>query len=117
MKKISEYANGFRRLIDDEIAELRELSAEEVKRPGKFEGAPIWAPFFFAIGLSGFADDEDETGGWVFDVEDEDRRIFPELKKFERIVIRVDTLGLVRGEEVREDAGAGEEESGEYAIV
>lgn len=51
-----------------------------IKTPGKFEGEPRYVPYFWDIGLNGMADTDDgETYG--FDISDEDRARFPELKR------------------------------------
>jgi hypothetical protein len=48
--------------------------------PGKFEAEPIHVPYFWQIGLSGFADrDDGKTYG--FDLTREDKERFPWLKR------------------------------------
>jgi len=50
-----------------------------VKGPGKFEGEPGWALYFWEHYLDGFNNGDDGT--WLtFEVVDADRVIFPELK-------------------------------------
>ena len=55
--------------------------------PGKFEGEPVFAPYFWDIALSGFADsDNGSVYGFRFNFSSEqDKAIlkdFPELKKW-----------------------------------
>jgi len=52
---------------------------EVVRRPGKFEGEAPYVPYFWECYLEGFADRDDGTV-LGFDVHDDDRAIFPELK-------------------------------------
>lgn len=50
-----------------------------IKSPGKFEGEPIWAPYFYDKGCEGLADIDDATDGgpvWGFIVRPEDRAEF-----------------------------------------
>lgn len=59
------------------------MAAEESRsasnRPGKFQGAPPYARYFWNIGLEGFAD-RDDGRTYGFDVTAEDKDLFPELK-------------------------------------
>jgi len=51
--------------------------------PGKFEGEPIFAPYFWNIGLQGFADsDNGKAYGFRINKDDEAHKEFPELKKW-----------------------------------
>lgn len=53
---------------------------EAVKGPGKFEGEAVYVPHFWAIYLDGGADRDD--GRIIgFDVNEEDKMLFPELRK------------------------------------
>jgi len=51
--------------------------------PGKFEGEPIFSPYFWDIGLSGFADDDDGKV-YTFRIAKDDpaHSEFPELRKW-----------------------------------
>ncbi len=49
-----------------------------IRSPGKFEGEPMYAPYFYDALLNGFAD-EDEDGVATFIITDEDRKLFPML--------------------------------------
>lgn len=51
--------------------------------PGKFEGEPIFAPYFWDIGLSGFADsDNGRFYSFRINKDDEAHHEFPELKQW-----------------------------------
>lgn len=50
-----------------------------IRSPGKFEGEAVYVPHFWKIGLEGFAD-RDDGKVWGFDLTDEDKAEFPELK-------------------------------------
>jgi hypothetical protein len=66
-------------VITDRYHQLAAESRAACKRPGKFEGCAPYVSYFWAIGLEGCADrDDGETYG--FDVTNEDRALFPELK-------------------------------------
>lgn len=60
-------------------------SAPVIRSPGKFEGEPIYVPYFWDEYLNGGADEEDEDGVLIFIVTEEDRDQFPELKTGDRI--------------------------------
>jgi len=51
----------------------------QAKGPGKFEGCAPYVPYFWDIGMNGFAD-VDDGPTWKFRVDDDDRALFPELK-------------------------------------
>ena len=54
-----------------------------ITSPGKFEGEPIFAPHFWDIGLSGFADSETGTTyGFRIAKTDAEHAEFPELSKW-----------------------------------
>ncbi len=59
------------------LYDLNELGI--ISSPGKFEGEPVYAPFFWDTLLEGGADEELEDGAAVFYVTTEERREFPEL--------------------------------------
>lgn len=53
---------------------------QAVKRPGKFQGEPRYVPYYWDAYLAGCADrDDGRTLG--FDVTQEDKELFPELRK------------------------------------
>jgi hypothetical protein len=51
--------------------------------PGKFEGEPIYAPYFFYGSLDGYSEEfyygEGASSEYLIEVTDEDRAMFPEL--------------------------------------
>ena len=66
---------------------------------GKFEGEPRFVPYFWESGLDGCSDEDytDETGAvYAFDVDDRDKKLFPELSEIKRIELREDEQGFVR---------------------
>lgn len=74
------------------------ISAEGViESPGKFEGEMIYVPYFWDMGLDGFADSDD---GEVFEfaVSDAEREIFPELEGAEMIELYESDSGFVTAE-------------------
>ncbi len=53
-----------------------------IRSPGKFEGEPIWAPYFyFGAGEYGFADFDGGEGKLAFILSAEDRAEFPDAFK------------------------------------
>jgi hypothetical protein len=65
-----------------------------IRNPGKFEGEPIYAPYFWDALLNGFADSDDD-GVAVFDIEASDIEQFPELANVERIALYESDQGFV----------------------
>lgn len=53
--------------------------------PGKFEGEMIYVPYYWALGLAGFAD-HDDGRVFRFNITQEDRVLFPELPKHRRVL-------------------------------
>ena len=49
-----------------------------IRSPGKFEGEPLWAAYFWEAHLLGEATD-DVDGVIIFSIDDNDRRMFPSL--------------------------------------
>lgn len=66
---------------------------EMTTRPGKFQGEKPYVPYFYEIGMNGFANEDD--GGWSFDVKPEDVTIFPELRGKRKVKIDVSDNGFV----------------------
>lgn len=60
-------------------------AAGRITRPGKFEGEPIYAPYFWEAFLNGCAD-RDSGGVLGFDITDEDRAAFPEIPRRRRTI-------------------------------
>jgi hypothetical protein len=64
--------------------------------PGKFEGEPEWAPYFYQQWLeTGGHEMDDEEGNAIIHVLPEDRARFPELAKVDHILIRESDQGFV----------------------
>lgn len=56
---------------------------ERITQPGKFEGEPVFAPYYWEMGLSGFADSDDgRVYGFRFKNSDSDFVTWPQLKKW-----------------------------------
>lgn len=54
-----------------------------ITQPGKFEGEPVFAPYYWDMGLQGFADsDNGRVYGFRFVNGGEDFKLWPELKKW-----------------------------------
>jgi hypothetical protein len=86
----------------------REQSIEASKGPGKFEGCPIYAPYFWAAVMNGEGTDEtigenepdykyEDVGSLVthIDVESNDRAIFPELTSVDSVSLWEDDNGFI----------------------
>lgn len=65
-----------------------------ISSPGKFEGEPIWAPYFWESFLMGDADDDDDTV-LTFNVTDTDRKEFPELNDVAQVLLQETESGFV----------------------
>jgi len=64
----------------NEIEQTYKVENGLIRSPGKFEGCPVYVPYFWDIYLNGFADRDD--GNYLgFDVTAEDKTEFPELKR------------------------------------
>lgn len=86
--------------LSKEITELLagyDVVDGKIRSPGKFEGEPIYAPYFHEALLNGDADMSDGEDGWaLFEVYEEDVEEFPELLKNVAVVmLRVDDNGFV----------------------
>lgn len=67
---------------------------EVVRGPGKFEGCLPYAPYYWEIGLDGFAD-VDDGRTWRFRVDADDRALFPELKGRQWVALYESDSGFV----------------------
>lgn len=65
-----------------------------IKNAGKFEGEPIYAPYFWDLGLQGFADDDDGKV-FTFKITKEDRQQFEELKGIRKVYIQESQTGFI----------------------
>ena len=74
-----------------------------IRSPGKFEGEPIYAPYFYELWCEGEGEDEymsdgEDCGELIFtsfDVTEEDRAAFPELAGVNKIQLHESELGFV----------------------
>lgn len=75
------------RMTRAEIESEFDIQDGIIKDPGKFEGEPVYAPYFYVLGMDSGADEDvygaDDTIHSVFFITDEDREQFPELKEEE----------------------------------
>lgn len=75
-----------------------------IKDPGKFEGEPVYAPYFYDLWLESGADEDmyglDGVEHSIFFVSDEDRAQFPELKDVEAIHVWEGETGFFNTEAV-----------------
>lgn len=68
-----------------------------IKDPGRFEGESYWVSYYYDVGMNGAAD-EDDGQNWLFNLDQEDYKKFPELKGHKTIVISSSDQGFVSGE-------------------
>ena len=106
---------------DDPIV-IRARYKDAAKGPGKFEGESDWAVYLWDRSLEGCQDDtqydpEDDTPIEIFEVNDNDRAIFPELKNVVEVWLWEDSQGFVctRTFDIGEDIPSWDEEAHEYA--
>lgn len=85
-----------------EIEEQYNVIDGIIRRAGKFEGEPVYVPFFWDIFLDGFADDDDGTIIKI-KVNEEDRKEFPELKGATYVYLRETETGFVLSATKRHD--------------
>ena len=79
----------------DEILKEYETRNGIIVSPGKFEGEPIYAPYFWDMDLQGLAD-EYVLDVAIFYIQPEDRENFPEIDPFlELVEIWSDDNGFV----------------------
>lgn len=68
-----------------------------IQNPGKFEGEPLYVPYFWEEALNGLADDDDGIY-FFFNVTATDREIFPELKGIKTVTLHETGNGFVCAE-------------------
>lgn len=79
----------------DELLEQYELNeAGLIRSPGKFEGEPIYVPYFWDKGLEGCAD-YDSGPVFGFEVDTSDLELFPELEGITVIALEESDSGFV----------------------
>lgn len=77
---------------------LKEYSVNAVgliTNPGKFEGEPLYAPYFWDAFLNGCWDDELDGGTLVYNIIADDIKEFPELKGAKQVWLSCDDNGFV----------------------
>ena len=54
-----------------------------ITQPGKFEGEPIFVPYYWDVAMNGFADSDDgKVFGFRFTAAGDDFEVWPELKRW-----------------------------------
>jgi len=81
----------------DDVIRFYKVEDGLIRSPGKFEDCPVWAPYYWALGLDGLADDIDGKQ-WTFNVTDRDRELFPELGNALQVHLVEDDHGFVYAE-------------------
>lgn len=80
---------------DDVLADYR-VQDGYIVSPGKFEGEPVYAPYFWSLALEGGAVEDDIDGGLRVEVAPEDMREFPELANVRAVCLWECDCGFVR---------------------
>ena len=65
-----------------------------IRNPGKFEGCPVWAVYFYDLLLDGGADSDDD-GVATFRITAEDIAEYPELAGASGVMLREDDSGFI----------------------
>lgn len=109
------FQGAFRVFYTTQISRSKKMTREEIESeytvrngvivsPGKFEGEPIYAPYFYDAMMNGVQDDttEDDEGNTVdtFFITDDDIEQFPELKNIEAVFLTYYDNGFVTCETV-----------------
>lgn len=79
-----------------EIEQQYKVVDGRIQSPGKFEGEPLYVPYFWDAYLDGWADEDDGIALW-FNVTLGDVEEFPELAGAERVGLYCSEDGFVRG--------------------
>lgn len=66
-----------------------------IRNPGKFEGEPLYVPYFYDFYLEGGGEAEEEDGGYRITIEAQDIQAFPALAGFTTICLYEDDAGFV----------------------
>ena len=80
--------------VQHETLEGYDIRDGIIRSPGKFEGEPMYAPYFYDALLNGFAD-EDEDGVATFIITDEDRKLFPMLAEAKSVRLWESEQGFI----------------------
>lgn len=65
-----------------------------IRSPGKFEGEPVYALHFYDALMNGFADLDDGDVA-TFEVNDDDRKLFPELANVQNVYLWESDQGFI----------------------
>lgn len=84
-----------------EIETQYDVKHGTIVSPGKFEQTPVWAPYFWDLGMNDGADVEDSEGGWIFCIDSSDVERFPELQYIKTVTMWEDDNGFVQTRVVR----------------
>ena len=85
----------------DELEKLYSTKNGIIFSPGKFEGEPIYVPYFWEILLNGCYSDDDEYDendiliSSIISIDEIDKRFFPELEGYSKIVLWESDQGFV----------------------
>ena len=86
----------------EEILKDYTVKSGIIRSPGKFEGEPLYAPYFWDLVLEGTGEVysvtpfEECDESWRVEIDDEDRREFPELLQTAKYIrLWVDDNGFV----------------------
>jgi len=78
--------------------EIRKECLDDVSRPGKFEGEPIYSPYFYEAIMNGECDETfsflDDGCYDCFIITDKDVDIFPELEKTYAVICHESDIGF-----------------------
>jgi len=80
-----------------------------IRSPGKFEGCPAYALHYWDMSMNGMADETDDCDGVlvdVFDVTEDDRKLYPEIgEDAHAIRLWEDDYGFVHAVEMHRKKG------------
>jgi hypothetical protein len=79
-------------MIRNKILKQYKVELGKIISGKKFNGENVYVPYFWNLHQEFGADDID-NGQLIFFVTDEDRKIFPELKKVESVILTVERRG------------------------
>lgn len=88
--KLEDIRNEMRKL-----AEMYEVRDGIIRSPGKFEGEPVWVPYLYGEHPNDSLFDETNSELLVFEINDEEKKAFPELGGVDYVVLQEDDLGFV----------------------
>ena len=89
----------------DEITNTYQTRDGVIVSPGKFEGEPVYVPYFWDAFPPDWVEDEDDDGVLIFKVSAEDRAAFPGMLDGVREVrLREDDNGFVHSQVIKDAA-------------